>query len=304
MEGFSLTFNKGINPFFDQVPAHARHTIHDVDYVHLKGHQSGDIYFTRHGWPLAENLLPGSWFAGEQFHKRGRALAGATGAVYRVTVPHKVRREFPLVVKFSRFGQDVGVTIAQGGELFDEEFRTRLDSAEFLPPFEEFSHADKLRRQAKGLFSVMIPLAIYSPATRHLPWELGRKSYLEGLYQKNLSASQQVSPGSDPVKYDWERLYILLYRWIDGIDLEQACARGLISREGMKTITLDTHHRLAQLGWVVLDHKPRHIIVRPFCRTGRLLERRGRLPMGLIDYELLCRRESGVSLPTATPSEL
>ncbi|MDL5055360.1 hypothetical protein QQ056_17655 [Oscillatoria laete-virens NRMC-F 0139] len=291
-----------MKPVFDRIPDHAIHTINGVDYVHVKGHQSGDIYFTRFGWPLAEHLLPENWFTGEQFHKRGRALAGATGAVYRVTVPHHARKEFPLVVKFSRFGQDVGVTMAQGGGLFDEEFRNRMDTAEFLPPFEEFGNADKLRRQAAGLFTMMRPLAIYSPATRHLPWQLGRKSYLEGMYQKNLSASQSMRPGLHLVHYDWERLYILLYQWIDGIDLEQACARGLIKSECMRRVTLDIHHTLGRLGWVVLDHKPRHVIVRPSRRSKRLLERHGKWPVGLIDYELLFRRANKFTPPPKDPA--
>ena len=40
-------------------------------------------------------------------------------------------------------------------------------------------------------------------------------------------------------------------------------------------------------GFAVLDHKARHVIVRPDRRTGGLLTRRGELVYALIDYELL-----------------
>jgi hypothetical protein len=42
---------------------------------------------------------------------------------------------------------------------------------------------------------------------------------------------------------------------------------------------------LRNLGWVVLDHKPRHLIIRP--SSGRPLMRNGSPVLGLVDYELL-----------------
>jgi hypothetical protein len=44
---------------------------------------------------------------------------------------------------------------------------------------------------------------------------------------------------------------------------------------------------LAEKGWVVLDHKPRHIIVRPVQGGTGLLSRQGKPVWALIDYELL-----------------
>lgn len=284
MEGFDLRLGRGLKPAFDEAPGNFRRRIDGVDYIHLKGRQNGDLYVTRHGWPFAECLLPERWFTGEQFRKPGQALAGATGAVYRVPVAHPVNRRFALVVKFSRFGQDVGITVAD--ELIgDAAFMARVDNAEFLPPFEEFGNLMRLRRQCRGLFVTKAPLAVYSPPTRYLAWRLGRKPHLQGTYDRRLLASQE--DGDDKIEYDWERIYILLYRWMDGTDAEQAHAAGLIARERMIDWTRDTATTLQQLGWVVLDHKPRHLILRPHRKTRRILMRHSRPVFGLIDYELL-----------------
>jgi hypothetical protein len=89
------------------------------------------------------------------------------------------------------------------------------------------------------------------------------------------------------VGYDWERIYILLYRWMDGIDAEQAFGAGLISEPRMINWTLQVAADLRQLGWVVLDHKPRHLILRQQKEARSPLMRRGAPVLGLVDYELL-----------------
>jgi hypothetical protein len=285
MEGFDLRLGRGIKPAFDDAPARIRRRIAGVDYLHLKGRQNGDLYITRHGWSCAESLLPGRWFTGEQFRKPGQALAGATGAVYRVPVAHPASPRFALVVKFSRFGQDVGITVAD--ELIrNPAFMARVADAEFLPPFEEFGNLMRLREQCRCHFVTKAPLAIYSPPTRYLAWQLGRKPHLQGAFRRRLLASQDG--GENPVEYDWERIYILLYRWMDGIDAEQAQAAGLISQDRMIEWTRASAETLRQLGWVVLDHKPRHLILRLHRKSRRILMRHERPVLGLIDYELLC----------------
>lgn len=287
MEGFDLSLGKGRKPLFDDAPSRYHRRISGVDYLHLKGRQSGDLYITRAGWPVASSILPERWFTGDQFSKPGRALAGATGSVYRVPVAHPVRSNFALVVKFSRFGQDVGITVA-GNELTDDaEFMSRVDHAEFLPPFEEFGNLMRLRSQCRGHFVTKAPLAIYSPPTRYLAWKLGRKNHLQATYSHRLLTSQHESNGNDKVEYDWERIYILLYRWMDGVDAEQAFGAGLISERRMIDWTRQVASTLRQLGWLVLDHKPRHLILRQKKKTRSLLMRRGAPVLGLIDYELL-----------------
>jgi hypothetical protein len=187
MEGFDLTLGRGLKPGFDEAQACFRRRIGGVDYLHLRGRQNGDLYLTRHGWPCADCLLPERWFTGEQFRKPGQALAGATGAVYRVPTAHPARKGFALVVKFSRFGQDVGITVVD--ELIaNRQFMARVDHAEFLPPFEEFANLERLRGQCRGLFATKAPLAIYSPPTRYLAWQLGRKNHLQWTYRRQLSA--------------------------------------------------------------------------------------------------------------------
>lgn len=228
-----------------------------------------------------ESLLPDRWFTGHQFCKPGRALAGATGAVYRVPVPHPVRTGFSVVVKFSRFGQEVGIAVDGDGMNGD----TCMESAEFLPPFEEFGNLAKLQTSVRGRVCTEAPLAIYSPATRHLAWELGRKPHLQWLQSRGLRDDQARTAAASQITYDWERLYILLYQWLDGLDAEQCVRSGWISEEKMEAITRRTREVLQECGWVVLDHKPRHVILRP--RPVGLLTRHGEPVTGLVDYELL-----------------
>jgi hypothetical protein len=288
MESFDPTLGRGLIPGFDEAPERFRRRIGGVDYLHLKGLQNGDLFVTRHGWPFVTSVLPECWFTGEQFRKPGQALAGATGAVYRVPVAHPVWKRFALVVKFSRFGQDVGITVAD--ELIsNRQFMARVDQAEFLPPFEEFSHLERLRSQCRGIFSTKAPLAIYSPPTRHLAWQLGRKNHLQWAYRRQLSASQDDTAAK--VEYDWERIYILLYRWMDGIDLEQAHAAGIVSENQMIEWTRRSAGQLLDLGWMVLDHKPRHLIVRTRGRSRSILQHHGQPVLGLVDYELLVPAE-------------
>jgi len=287
MEGFDLSLGKGQKPLFDDAPARFRRQISGVDYLHLKGRQSGDLYITRSGWPVASSILPERWFTGAQFSKPGQALAGATGAVYRVPVAHPVRSNFALVVKFSRFGQDVGLTVVGRDLNEDADFMSRVDHAEFLPPFEEFGNLMRLRAQCRGHFVTQAPLAIYSPPTRYLAWQLGRKGHLQSTYSHRLLASQRPSEENAKLDYDWERIYILLYRWMDGIDAEQAFGAGLISETRMIDWTLQVAAVIRQLGWVVLDHKPRHLILRQQKKARSPLMRRGAPVLGLVDYELL-----------------
>ncbi|MEX1117621.1 MAG: hypothetical protein WEB60_02395 [Terrimicrobiaceae bacterium] len=285
MEGFDISLGRGLKPAFDDAPLRYRCQIDGVDYLHLRGCQNGDLFITRHGWPCSDCLFPDRWFTGEQFKKSGRALAGATGAVYRVPVAHRASPRFALVAKFSRFGQDVGITVV-GEQSGDAEFMARVDQAEFLPPFEEFGNLMRLRKMCRGQFVTMAPLAIYSPPTRYLTWQLGRKPHLQETYSRRLIDSQ--SGGEEAITYDWERLYVLLYRWMDGVDAEQAGNAGLISRERMAEWTRAMTRTLARMNWVVLDHKPRHLILRTDRKTRRVLMRNALPVIGLVDYELLC----------------
>lgn len=287
MEGFDVTFQGGHQPAFDDVPPQHRHHLLGVDYVHVRGLQGGDLYVTRFGWPVAEYLLPGKWFAGQEFSKVGRALTGATGAVYRVPVVHPVTRRLALVVKFSRFGQDTNVTVVDPELRCDTQLARRIANAQFLPPFEEFGNLVQLRRSPGPIIRTKQPLAIYSPPTRYLDWELGRSAHLLSHYAQQLLHCQTTRPESELIRYNPDRMYILLYRWTKGIDAVQACADGFLSTAEMEKLTHVTRECFMKKGWIVLDHKPGHIIVRSSCKEHSLIRRHGEIIWALIDYELL-----------------
>jgi hypothetical protein len=286
MEQFDVRFHRAFKPSFDGAPVERKRRAFGVDYLHLRGRQSGDLYVTRHGWPTVESLLPSRWFTNDRFRKEGRALAGATGAVYRVPVPHPVRTAFALVVKFSRFGQAAFVRVDPAMADSWQE-RDRMESGEFLPPFEEFGHLCALRASPGPPIPTKMPLAIYSPPTHHHDWELGRSSHLRHRHNHRLELDQQSEPTDRRLSYHWERLYILLYRWMDGLDAEQAVQHGWINQDTMVGLARTARAELRARGWEVLDHKPRHLILRaPHPQRG-LLVRHNRPVWGLVDYELL-----------------
>ncbi|WP_296897413.1 hypothetical protein [Thiohalocapsa sp.] len=286
MERFDFGLHLYRHRHFDAVPNRLRRRIFGVDYLQLRGKQAGDLYVTRHGWPVLASILPSQWFVGERLSKIGRQLAGATGAVYRVPVPHPVCTRFALVVKFSRFAQEALVSMAPG-EVVDWEERDRIAASEFLSPFAEFAHVERLRAEAGARVPTKAPLAIYSPATRYLDWELGRIAHRRWWYDRVLAEDQAAQPEDAKVGYDWERMYILLYRWIDGIDAEAAHQQGHLTAAELRELTDTARARLRGLGWDVLDHKPRHLIVRTAADGRRLLCRRGQTLWALVDYELL-----------------
>lgn len=286
MERFDYTFQRKSQPLFDEVPACYRHHLMGVDYVRLQGLQGGELFVTRQGWSGIASVLPEVWFVGEKFCKIGRELAGATGSVYRVPVPHRAGYPAALVVKFSRAAQDVPVAVLDDGLQLDQQERQVVAGAQFLAPFAEFGVVHRLRSAAGSSVRMKQPLAIYSPPMRYQKWELGRKVYLTSQMNRELSDSQEGVPEECKVTYDWGRLYILLYRWIDGIDAEEAVRRGMIGQDTMKALGRQARATLRRHGWMVSDHKPRHVIVRP-RPDGSLLRRNGDIVWALIDYELL-----------------
>jgi hypothetical protein len=287
MEKFDYTLAKGRKLPFDEVPGDFHRCAFGVDYIRLSGAQTGELYVTREGWGAIESILPSQWFTGQAFNKVGRALAGATGSVYRVPVTHNARHDYALVVKFSRAAQDIGITLIEDGLDLDDMERSRITCAEFLSPFEEFGNLHLLKQAAGSLIRTKQALAIYCPPTRYLDWQLGRKSYLCQNMSESLERSQQDMPENRRIAYDWERTYILLYGWIRGFDAEYAVHQDLISRKEMVALTQNARSLLRRFGWMVCDHKPRHVILRE-AKGGRgILQRHGMAAWALIDYELL-----------------
>lgn len=289
MEHYELNFHRRQRPAFDEVPAEHRRRAFGVDYVAVRGMQGGEFYFTRAGWARAPSLLPREWYDNERFCRIGKALPKATGSVYLVPVPHPVRGSFGLVVKFCRFAQDIGCTHLDPG-LLPPEVAGRLFGAEFSGPFEEVGRLMQLRAQAMPdgrRFRTEIPLGVYCPSKHFAPWQLGRDETRQWRYDAALASSQATEPARRRIVHRWERLYVLLYQWIEGIDLEEAGRRGLLSEADVRTLTIEAGRDLLAAGYTVLDHKARHLIVRPSVRTSRLLRHRGKIPYALIDYELL-----------------
>lgn len=300
MERFDFTFRRGRKPSFGEVPASHKRRLFGVEYINLKGRQLGDFFVTPLGWAVMESLVPEHWFTGRRFSKVGRALAGATGAVYRVPVPHRGRDDFALVIKFSRFCQSVGVTGIDPNMAFSDDQIERIRSGRFLSPFEEFGNLWKLRASAGLEIPTKAPLAIYCPPARFLDWQLGREAYQKSIHSRALLDSQRDIPPEERLDYDWERQYILIYRWINGVDAEQAVDAGLVGESGMKELGRESRRLLARHGWEVLDHKPRHVIIRT-ARNGRLAMR-GKDPLwALVDYELLYPISRDNPTRSATP---
>jgi hypothetical protein len=167
-----------------------------------------------------------------------------------------------LVVKFSRFAQEALISIPPS-EPLDWAERDRIAVSEFLSPFEEFANLERLRASAGLRIPTKAPLAIYSPATRYLDWQLGRIDHRRWWYDRVLAEDQAAQPEGARVAYDWERLYVLIYRWIDGVDAETASQQGYLTQTELRALCQEARQGLRELGWDVLDHKARHVIVRP-----------------------------------------
>jgi hypothetical protein len=105
----------------------------------------------------------------------------------------------------------------------------------------------------------------------------------------DLLASQKDVPETRRVVYDWERLYVLVYRWIDGVDAEAAMLAGAITQREMIALGQEARTALRHHGWMACDHKPRHVILRPLRKRDGFLRSGPRFRWALIDYELLVR---------------
>lgn len=289
MEHYRLNIHRGRQPCFDEAPPEFRRAAFGVDYLMIRGLQGGEFYFTRPGWAVAHSILPRVWFDNERFRHIGKPLLKATGSVYLMPIAHPARSGMGMVVKFCRFGQSVGCTQFEPGML-PPQVAPLLFGAEFLGPFEELGQLARLRayrRPDGSRIRTKIPLGIYCPPTHYAPWQLGRDPSGFWRYDYALRTEQAGIPAERRIVHHWERLYILLYQWIEGIDLEEAGRNSLLPEDEVRAFTVQVGRDLCEAGFAVLDHKARHIIVRPDLETGRLLQHRGRVMHALIDYELL-----------------
>ena len=252
----------------------------------------GELFLTRYGWALSRLIIPQAWFVEKRYQEVGCRLPASTGTVYRVPAIAPLGATDSIVVKFSRVAQDVPIFVDK--PVADIVPRSAIDSAYFNDPFEEFGLLTELRGGPFGPGRPRIltkrPLAVYSPPGYFELWQLGRKKWLFAQHVERLKENQDASGGGVPVTLDLRRDYILLFQWVKGLDAEQSYSRGMLSEADMRALYFRATDELGANGFVVLDNKPRHLVLRPRRHGKGLLARHAMLNYALIDFELLKRR--------------
>lgn len=272
---------------FDDAPLEVSRLVYDVPYIEQQFADGGIMWMTRYGWAWRDHLDPQKWYQDKQYVNHGTRLTRGTGAVYRVSTKGDDGRVIDLVVKFSRFAQDVPlhITVTYPGNIP----RNLVDNSRFNSPFYEFGQIKKIRMPSEnGTPRIMTgrPLAIYSPPREHKLWQLGRTQHRFNHYARLLEEDQKHLPENQRLILNMHRQYIVLFSWEKGDDAELAFLAGKLTEEQIFQMTEDVQHLLEQKGFYVLDNKPRHYIVRT-RDNGELLKKDGKTAYSLIDFELL-----------------
>lgn len=266
--------------------------VYGVDYTVFDWPQWGELYVTECGLTRLEHLHPTQWYADRRYFTAGERLEGATGMVYRVPTLGVGDRRQDLVVKFSRFAQDVPLYVS---DTLPPNMRPTLpEHLQFNSPFEEFGNLADLRRGQYGPSDLRIltkrPLAIFKTHEQFPLWQLGRARHAFRHYQ-HAQRLDQLTAGQNMVEdINIDRIYITLFEWVKGIDAEACVEQGLLTTDEMEALYYRVQEELAAKGYYVLDHKPRHIILRPTA-AGGLLRRHGQPVYAIIDFELMLRTE-------------
>lgn len=188
-----------------------------------------------------ENWYERNWFEGNRFRLPG------TSTVYRLATRPVNGRSIDLVVKYCRVGEDVPL---------DTMSANQFSNVAFNSPYEEFALVMEMRRSG-GRPRVLThrPLAIYAPAKRLDLWQTGRKEY-------HMASKKAKFRG---VELDIFRQYVLIYQWVKGISADEAFLEmaGEVRRRILGNLTESVRRDLEKHGYMVVDHKPAHIIVRP-----------------------------------------
>ena len=244
----------------------------DVVYTHLSLENEDDLYLTEFGLPFIEHLKPDNfWSDKEWFNKNSVRLLG-TSYPYKVTTKKIQGKQKDIVIKWNRMGQDIPVADR------DDE----LMSAEFNSPFEEFSLVMELKNTiivSSGEIAIQNPLAIYVPSKRLELWQTGRKEYKMKL---KIRAHKDID-------LDMCRSYAVIYEWIEGIDIVQACRGGILDGEYLELATLSLEEKMQKNDFIVKDRKPHHIIIRPDNNGDLTRDKHGNIFYALVDFELLAR---------------
>ena len=273
---------------FDAVDPEHRARVYGVDYAVVEDELGGEMYVTRHGWPLLWQLDPRRWYAERQYTFQGTRLSEGTGAVYRVPVEAGHRR-LDFVVKFSRFAQEVPLHVQStfSGAISQSD----AYAARFLDPFAEFGLVADLRRGRYGPADLQIltkrPLAIYRTGGTVSARQLGRSRSRFKHGSSRLAEDQAAAEGRC-VNLQIDHEYVVLFQWVRGENAGYYARLGMIDPAELDTLTRRVADEIAAKGFRVLDHKPQHVILRQ-TRRGELLRRRGRLVYALVDFELMTR---------------
>ncbi|OGS21229.1 MAG: hypothetical protein A2252_06050 [Elusimicrobia bacterium RIFOXYA2_FULL_39_19] len=246
--------------------------IFDVEYIHQILENKDDLYITKHGLPFIKHLQPDNFYTDKEwFRKNSKRLPGSS-SIYKVRTKKLNGKTKDFVIKWNRMGQDVP----------GERESSELINARFNSPFEEFSLVMELRNETyKSSERIIIqkPLAIYVPFEHAELWQTGRKEY---LMQTKIDLHKEI-------KLDIHRSYAVIYEWIEGIDVDQACTLEILDKDYVEDITVKTAEKIKKNGFIVKDRKPSHIIVRPKEDKTLTKYKEGDILHALIDFELLER---------------
>jgi len=247
----------------------------NIDYLHLKCSNGGDLYVTRQGLPLIEQIKPENWYDNKWFRANREKLKG-TSTVYKVISKEIDGKKAELIVKWSRVGQYVPL---------ETKVIEDVLNAEFNSPFEEFSLVEELRsnvysQQVNEInMSLQKPLGIYVPPDRLQLWQTGRS-------KQKIKSKLAQHPG---VELDVLRQYILIYKWVQGLDAVEAFEKAAIPDDQLFQFTDKVIADIRKNGFWVLDNKPAHFIVRLRPDRTVMKDKKGIIPFALVDFELLQR---------------
>jgi len=262
-----------------------------VMYSHVKTRDGGDLWVTEYGRPFLEYLMPERWHEGGWYAKEGRRLEG-TSSVYRFPTKkmEPTDRSIDLVVKWSRVGQDVPLTMEP--EVQRMMGIEGVAAPKFNSPFSEFGLMMELRSSSRGNSKIRVltqrPYAIYAPPERLAAWQHGRSESAFGYEETSMAKDQRGKASEDTVRLELDMSYATLYGWVKGDDASRVSRGFGLGEKDMRDLTESVIHDLSDKGFRVLDIKPAHFIVRAGER-GVLRDRRGKVAYALIDFELLER---------------
>jgi hypothetical protein len=245
-------------------------SIFNVDYAHLRLQNDDDFFITSYGLSQLGDLNPADFRADSPWFKNNSERLDGTGCVYKVRTKKVNGRNRNVIIKWNRMGEDVPGA---------KDIEILLD-AKFNSPFEEFALVKELRdtlRKSSDKILLQKPLAIYVPSERYKSWQTGRNEHR----MKNILDSHTE------IELDIDRLYMVIYEWIEGMDLAQAFEKKMLDNDMMKNLTHTAALVLEKNGYLVRDNKPNHIIIRPDKHQGFAKEESGEIRCAMIDYELL-----------------